>query len=62
MCCAFQQTTGKLTFDSVGDAGVDGWRTEGRNMELHIKGGNLIFQFICEGIFEKDSVLKSRLQ
>lgn len=45
----------KLSFvNSVGVAGVDGWRAEGRNMELHIEGGNVIIQFICEGISEKD--------
>lgn len=54
---------GKLSFaHSVGAAGVDGWRAEGRNMELHIKGGNVIIQLICEGILEKDLVLKLRLQ
>lgn len=55
VCCAFQQTMSKLSFvNSVGVAGVDGWRAEGRNMELHIEGGNVIIQFICEGISEKD--------
>lgn len=63
MCCAFPQTIGKLSFvNSVGAAGVDDWRAEGKNMELHIKGGSVIIQFICEGISEKDSVLKLRLQ
>lgn len=56
-------TKSRLNFlNSVGAAGVDGWRAEGRNMGEHIKRGNMIIQFICESISERGSVLKLRLQ